>query len=130
MDSKKFIDLVSKVEKLIPSGSSESREELKAGLKTLIEDYEEGHTQMSIEFLKWREHMNTFYSKKRIAIINRSTGLWDIFPMLTKTQRSIYLKLKEGKKAEDIIEIMESAVELKVPNKVDYEHGPNWGEIK
>ena len=39
MDSKKFIDLVSKVEKLIPSGSSESREELKAGLKTLIEDY-------------------------------------------------------------------------------------------
>ena len=71
--------------------------------KTLIEDYEEGHTQMSIEFLKWREHMNTFYSKKRIAIINRSTGLWDIFPMFTKTQRSIYLKLKEGKKAEDII---------------------------
>ena len=39
MDSKKFIDLVGKIEKLIPSGSSESREELKAGLKTLIEDY-------------------------------------------------------------------------------------------
>ena len=39
MDSKKFIDLVSKVEKLIPSDNSESREELKAGLKTLIEDY-------------------------------------------------------------------------------------------
>ena len=32
--------------------------------------------------------------------------------------------------AEKIIEIMESAVELKVPNKVDYEHGANWGEIK
>ena len=39
MDSKKFIDLVSKVEKLIPSDNSESREELKAGLKTLIEEY-------------------------------------------------------------------------------------------
>tara|TARA_B100001559_G_scaffold300752_1_gene287145 strand:- start:118 stop:342 length:225 start_codon:yes stop_codon:yes gene_type:complete len=39
VDSKKFIDLVSKVEKLIPSGSSESKGELKAGLKTLIEDY-------------------------------------------------------------------------------------------
>ena len=39
MDSKKLIDLVSKVEKLIPSDSSESREELKAGLKTLNEDY-------------------------------------------------------------------------------------------
>jgi DNA polymerase I-like protein with 3'-5' exonuclease and polymerase domains len=25
---------------------------------------------------------------------------------------------------------MESAVELKVPNKVDYEQGANWGEIK
>jgi len=25
---------------------------------------------------------------------------------------------------------MEQAVELKVPNKVDYESGPNWGEIK
>jgi DNA polymerase I-like protein with 3'-5' exonuclease and polymerase domains len=25
---------------------------------------------------------------------------------------------------------MEHAVDLKVPNKVDYESGPNWGEIK
>jgi len=25
---------------------------------------------------------------------------------------------------------MEAAVELKVPNKVDYEKGANWGEIK
>jgi len=25
---------------------------------------------------------------------------------------------------------MEAAVELKVPNKVDYEKGENWGEIK
>jgi DNA polymerase I-like protein with 3'-5' exonuclease and polymerase domains len=25
---------------------------------------------------------------------------------------------------------MESAVELEVPNKVDYESGPNWGTIK
>ena len=29
-----------------------------------------------------------------------------------------------------IKEIMESAVELEVPNKVDYESGPNWGTIK
>jgi DNA polymerase I-like protein with 3'-5' exonuclease and polymerase domains len=29
-----------------------------------------------------------------------------------------------------IKEIMESAVELEVPNKVDYEFGPNWGTIK
>jgi len=25
---------------------------------------------------------------------------------------------------------MEQAVDLEVPNKVDYESGPNWGEIK
>ena len=29
-----------------------------------------------------------------------------------------------------IKQIMEHAVELEVPNKVDYESGPNWGEIK
>jgi len=32
--------------------------------------------------------------------------------------------------AEDIKKIMESAVDLEVPNKVDYESGPNWGQIK
>ena len=32
--------------------------------------------------------------------------------------------------AEEIIKIMEAAVELQVPNKVDYEKGANWGEIK
>ena len=32
--------------------------------------------------------------------------------------------------AAKIKDIMESAVELEVPNKVDYESGPNWGTIK
>jgi len=32
--------------------------------------------------------------------------------------------------ADKIKQIMEQAVELEVPNKVDYESGPNWGEIK
>ena len=32
--------------------------------------------------------------------------------------------------ADKLKQIMEQAVELKVPNKVDYESGPNWGEIK
>ena len=71
--------------------------------KTIIEEKEEGHTQMQIEFLKWREHMNTFHSKKRIAVINRSTGQWEIFPMLNKTQRSVYAELMKGKKADEII---------------------------
>jgi DNA polymerase I-like protein with 3'-5' exonuclease and polymerase domains len=40
------------------------------------------------------------------------------------------ISVESNEKAEQIIEIMESAVELKVPNKVDYESGANWGEIK
>ena len=32
--------------------------------------------------------------------------------------------------ADKIVEIMEHAVNLEVPNKVDYEFGPNWGTIK
>jgi len=75
--------------------------------KTSLEEFEEGHTQICIEFLKWREHMNTFHSKKRIAVIERATGSWQIFPHLTKTQRSIYLQLKQGKKADDIISLKE-----------------------
>ena len=40
------------------------------------------------------------------------------------------ISVESDEKAEQIIEIMESAVELKVPNKVDYEKGKNWGDIK
>ena len=32
--------------------------------------------------------------------------------------------------AKHIKEIMEDAVSLEIPNKVDYESGPNWGTIK
>jgi len=37
---------------------------------------------------------------------------------------------KGSNQHEKIIEIMEEAVKLKIPNKVDYESGDNWGEIK
>ena len=40
------------------------------------------------------------------------------------------ISVESDKKAEQIINIMESAVELQVPNKVDYEKGDNWGDIK
>jgi DNA polymerase I-like protein with 3'-5' exonuclease and polymerase domains len=40
------------------------------------------------------------------------------------------ISVESDKKAEEITKIMESAVELKVPNKVDYDSGKNWGEIK
>ena len=32
--------------------------------------------------------------------------------------------------SEKIIDIMEQAVELQVPNKVDFEKGDSWGDIK
>ena len=38
--------------------------------------------------------------------------------------------IESESQAVKIKQIMEQAVELEVPNKVDYESGPNWGEIK
>ena len=31
--------------------------------------------------------------------------------------------------AKKVIRIMRECVDLEVPNKVDYERGPNWGQI-
>ena len=39
------------------------------------------------------------------------------------------ISVENDKQAEQIVKIMETAVELQVPNKVDYESGKNWGEI-
>jgi len=39
------------------------------------------------------------------------------------------LSIEDDKQAKRIVEIMESAVDLEVPNKVDYESGKNWGDI-
>ena len=40
------------------------------------------------------------------------------------------ISVESDKKAEQIVQIMEEAVVLQVPNKVDYESGVNWGDIK
>ena len=40
------------------------------------------------------------------------------------------ISVESPEHAEKIKNIMESAVDLEVPNKVDYESGPNWGQIK
>ena len=39
------------------------------------------------------------------------------------------ISITDDEKAKKIIEIMENAVTLEVPNKVDYEFGNNWGDI-
>jgi DNA polymerase I-like protein with 3'-5' exonuclease and polymerase domains len=39
------------------------------------------------------------------------------------------ISIESEEQAKKIIEIMENAVKLAVPNKVDYEYGNTWGEI-
>jgi len=39
------------------------------------------------------------------------------------------ISVESDKQAKRITEIMESAVDLEIPNKVDYESGKNWGDI-
>ena len=40
------------------------------------------------------------------------------------------ISVESDKQAKKIIKIMEEAVTLKIPNKVDYEKGKNWGTIQ
>ena len=39
------------------------------------------------------------------------------------------VSIESDAQAKKVVEIMEQAVTLEVPNKVDYEHGANWGSI-
>ena len=39
------------------------------------------------------------------------------------------VSIRDDNEAKKIVEIMENAVTLEVPNKVDYEYGSNWGDI-
>jgi DNA polymerase-1 len=39
------------------------------------------------------------------------------------------VSIRDNNEAKKIVEIMENAVTLEVPNKVDYEEGKNWGDI-
>ena len=40
------------------------------------------------------------------------------------------ISISDEEQAEKIKDIMEQAIKLEIPNKVDYESGPNWGSIK
>ena len=40
------------------------------------------------------------------------------------------ISVESPEHAEKIIKIMEDAIKLEIPNKVDYESGDNWGDIK
>ena len=39
------------------------------------------------------------------------------------------ISIESDKESNKIIEIMENAVKLEIPNKVDYESGETWGKI-
>ena len=39
------------------------------------------------------------------------------------------ISVESKQQAKKIVEIMENAVKLEIPNKVDYEFGKNWGTI-
>jgi len=40
------------------------------------------------------------------------------------------ISVESPEHAEQIVKIMEDAIKLEIPNKVDYESGDNWGDIK
>ena len=40
------------------------------------------------------------------------------------------ISISDEEQAKKIKDIMEQAIKLEIPNKVDYESGPNWGNIK
>ena len=53
----------------------------------------------------------------------------DIIPHI-QVHDELDISVHDEQQAKLIKSVMEDAVSLEVPNKVDYESGPNWGTIK
>ena len=51
-----------------------------------------------------------------------------ILPMV-QVHDELNVSITDDKQAKKVKEIMETAVLLEIPNKVDYESGDNWGSI-
>ena len=52
----------------------------------------------------------------------------NILPMV-QVHDELNVSITDDKQAEKVKKIMEEAVLLEIPNKVDYECGENWGSI-
>ena len=52
-----------------------------------------------------------------------------IIPLI-QIHDELNISIKDKAESDKVIEIMENAVSLEVPNKVDYEKGKHWGEIE
>ena len=87
----------------------------------------ESITGRPILFHAIMENGAIFYRLPISAFIQRGFKASEV-PRLRLDELDI--SVKDDKQAKQIVEIMESAVGLEVPNKVDYESGKNWGEIK
>ena len=48
----------------------------------------------------------------------------------TQVHDELNISVENKQECEKVIEIMRDCVELKVPNKVDAEIGPSWGNVK
>jgi DNA polymerase I-like protein with 3'-5' exonuclease and polymerase domains len=52
-----------------------------------------------------------------------------IIPLI-QIHDELNISIENKEQSQKVIAIMENAVELKVPNKVDYEIGEHWGSIQ
>ena len=48
---------------------------------------------------------------------------------MVQVHDELNVSITDDKQAEKVKKIMEEAVPLEIPNKVDYESGENWGSI-
>ena len=84
-------------------------------------------TGRPILFLAIMENGAIFYRLPISAFIQRGFKATEV-PRVRLDE--LDLSVESAKQAKQIVNIMESAVEIEIPNKVDYESGDNWGEIK
>ena len=70
------------------------------------------------------------FSFQAMKLFNLDKVIWLISPgnpLKSMAPAPIQIRLEQAQK---IIDVMEQAVELQVPNKVDFEKGDSWGDIK
>ena len=62
-------------------------------------------------------------------VIKKLMGMQVKTARVVRQGKELDISVESESQAKKIIEIMENSVKLKIPNKVDYESGNNWGEI-
>ena len=72
------------------------------------------------------ENGAVFYRLPISACIQRG---FDVKEVPRRRLDELDLSVESDKQAKKIIDIMQNAVKLHIPNKVDYESGENWGDI-